>query len=225
MENKTSKQEPTKTEIAVDRMDKLQSFNRRVNAWLSRWQRIPVAEKIFFVQHLAIMIKAGIPLDQALTTLAKQTENKRFKKVLNNVAQKVNRGETLADALGVHPKVFNELFVNMIRSGEVSGKLENVLNQLYIQLKKEHDLFSKVRGALTYPTVIVIAMLVIGVLMMIFILPKITALFTDLEAELPLATRLLIGFSIAISSYGIFILIGVVIFLVVLVQIWRTIQG
>lgn len=223
--NNLNPPEPTKTEKAVKRINKLQSFNARINDWLYNLQRIPAAQKIFFVQHLAVMVKSGITLDQALKTLAEQSENKRFKKVLRDIAEKVNRGEPLADALAAYPRVFNELFVNMIRSGEISGKLESVLQQLYVQIKKEHNLIAKVKGALTYPAVIVLAMLVIGTLMIIFILPKITALFTDLEADLPLATRALIGFSNIISSYGIFVLIGVIAFIIILVQIWRTEQG
>lgn len=225
MQNKKEPQKNTQAQKAVQRMNKLQSLNDKINDKLANLQRIPTAEKIFFIQHLAVMVKAGIPIDQALTTLAEQTENKRFKKILSAISEKVQSGEPLSVALAAHPKIFNELFVNVIRSGEQSGKLENVLGQLYTQLKKEHDLISKVKGALTYPAVIVAAMLVIGVLMIIFVLPKIISLFEDIDAELPLTTRLLIGFSDFVSAYGIYLLIALVILVIILVRAGRTRQG
>ena len=162
---------------------------------------IPLKEKIFFVQNIGVMVRSGISLSEALKTLSKQTKNQRFSQVISEVQQKIEAGQSFGDALFGYPKIFNNLFINIIKAGEVSGKLEEALKDLHTQMKKDHDLISKVKSALTYPAVIIVAMLGIGSLMMIFVIPKLTALFKDMDAELPLATRVLITLSDLTISY------------------------
>ncbi|MFA6551516.1 MAG: type II secretion system F family protein [Patescibacteria group bacterium] len=208
-----SKEEP---QISDDK-----NYFAGVNGWLARRQRIPVAEKIFFVQHLAIMVKAGISLAKALEMLAKQTTNKHFKFIIEDIYIQVNKGGTLADALKKYPRVFDELFANMVAAGEASGTLEAVLKNLHLQLKRNHQLGSKIRGALMYPAVILIAMSVIGVGMMIFVVPKFVSIFADAKIELPLMTRILIAVSNAFVNHGIVtaaILTAVVIGLIILLK-------
>src|SRR3990167_3041353 len=112
--------------------------------WLLRFQPISVSEKIFFVQHLGVMVKAGISLAKALEMLAQQTANKRFQAVIQNLHQDVNKGGTLAAALKRYPGVFDELFANMVAAGEASGTLEEVLKSIYLQLKRNHQLTTKI---------------------------------------------------------------------------------
>jgi type IV pilus assembly protein PilC len=116
----------------------------------------------------------------------------------------------------MYPRIFNELFVNMIGSGEVSGKLEDVLAQLHIQTKKQYELASRIKGALTYPVIVVCAMIGIGIFMMVFIIPKITSVFTESDVPLPLFTRILIGLSdflvnqwLISSVGGLIIIVGI----------------
>lgn len=183
------------------------------------------AEKIFFTQNLQVMVRAGLSVAIALKTLADQTSNKTMKGILLEVYTKVDRGVPLSDALADHPKVFSELFVNMVRAGEKSGKLEEVLAQLTTQLRKSHALISKVRGALTYPIIVVVAMIGIGIAMMVFVIPKITGLFTEVNATLPLPTRILIGASDFILAHGLWLLIGTVIGIIAFVKIIHTKKG
>lgn len=152
------------------------SFMAKANAYLLTLQRVPLKEKLFFVQYLVPMLKVGISLSQALRTLSKQSRNKYFQSILTDVAEKVDGGKSLAASITPYKKVFGELFVSMIEAGEVSGNLENVLEQLHIQIKKDHDLTSKVKGALTYPTVILFAMFGIGIFMFVVIIPKMTSI-------------------------------------------------
>lgn len=175
----------------------------KINDYLKRFGRVPLKEKLFFVQHLSVMVKAGISLSAALKTLTKQTENKYFASILEEISSNVEKGTSFAECLKPHNKIFGELFVNMIEAGEISGKLEEVLQQLYIQMKKQNELISKVKGALTYPIVILVAMLGIGIFMIVFIVPKITGIFQELNAELPLPTKILIGVSNALVNHGI----------------------
>lgn len=201
------------------------SVINKINDFIARLSRVPLKEKLFFVQYLSVMLKAGISLSVALKTLTKQAENKFFAKILKEISGEVEKGVSFAESLKPYKKIFGELFINMIEAGEVSGKLEDVLSQLYTQLKKQHELISKVKGALTYPVIIIIAMAGIGTFMMIFIVPKITGMFKDFNAELPLPTKILIGISDALVNNGLLSLVIFIVVVLALIQILRTYKG
>jgi len=212
-------------EIKENEIEKKQSAMEKINAFLAKFQRITAADKIFFTQNILVMIKAGIPLSKALKTLALQTKNKNFSNILLDLHYNIDQGQSLTKALQKYEKIFGELFVNMIKSGELSGKLENVLEQLHIQLKKNHTLIIKIRNALIYPVIILLAMSGIGTAMLIFVVPKIMDVFTEVDAQLPLATRALIKFSSIISQHGVIFGISVVCCIIVFIQILRTKKG
>lgn len=169
---------------------------------------VPVVQKIFFLQNLQVMVRTGFSLGHALDTLAQQTEHKMFKRIIQELSHDVEAGTPLSTALSKHPKVFPELFVNMIAAGEVSGKLDDVLLRLTIQIKKDHQLVAKVKGALTYPVIVIVAMVVLGTAMMAFVIPKLLTVFTASGGTLPLPTRILIAISSFFQDYIIFIIIG-----------------
>jgi type IV pilus assembly protein PilC len=201
------------------------SFIEKLNSGFAKLLGVPLKEKLFFLQHLSVMLKAGISLSASLKTLSAQTENKHFKTILLDISSKVEKGVSFTESLREHERIFGELFINMVEAGELSGKLEQVLERLFIQTKKSYELRSKVKGALTYPLVILIAMLGIGSFMMFFIIPKITAMFKEFNAKLPLPTRILIGISEAVVNNGV---LSAVIFLIsigVIVQVLRTRRG
>jgi len=197
----------------------------KINLFLQKLTSVPLAEKLFFIQHLGIMLKAGISLSTALKTLAKQTTNKRFARIIADISRNVEKGVSFTESLKPHEKIFGQLFINMIESGEISGKLEEVLKRLYIQFKKNHELVSKVKGALIYPIVILIAMSGIGTFMMIAVVPKITAMFKDFNAELPLATKLLIKFSDSLVANGLLYLVALIVVILTIVQLIKTKRG
>lgn len=180
---------------------------------LKQFWRISLVEKMMFAQHLAVMLKAGLSLNRALQVLAEQTRSPRFKKIILQIEKDVRQGISFSQALAKHPRVFNQLFVSMVKVGEVSGTLENVLRLLAEQMRKDHELIARVRGAMIYPAVILVAMLGIGILMMIMVVPKLTQTFTELEIELPLMTRIVIGLSHFLQHYLIIGLVGLVIFI------------
>ena len=197
----------------------------KINLFLQKLTSVPLAEKLFFIQHLGIMLKAGISLSTALKTLAKQTTNKRFARIIADISRNVEKGVSFTESLKPHEKIFGQLTINMIESGEISGKLEEVLKRLYIQFKKNHELVSKVKGALTYPIVILVAMGGIGTFMMIAVVPKITAMFKDFNAELPLVTKLLIKFSDSLVANGLLYLVALVVVILIIVQLIKTKRG
>jgi len=180
----------------------------------ARFTRVPVAQKLFFVQQLSIMVKTGISLAVALKTLGQQTANRKLRSILTDIQQEVERGNTFSKGLERHRSVFGDLFISMIAGGEASGKLEEVLNQLFLQLKRDHALMSKVRGAMIYPSVIVSAMIGVGIMVMIFVVPNLLAIFEEIDVPLPITTKILIGLSKAILSYGWLIAIGLVVAMV-----------
>ncbi|MFH1029764.1 MAG: type II secretion system F family protein [bacterium] len=206
-------------------MENNKTFIERANAFLLRLQSISDTDKMFFAQHMGVMIKAGIPIAKAIKTLSLQTDNQRFSKVLLEVYEGVEKGETLAASLKKHKNVFGDLFINMISSGEVSGKLEEVLSQIYIQLKKRHELISKIRNALIYPVIVVLAMFGIGAFMMVFVIPKIINVFEGFQAKLPVATKILITISRAINQHGIIVASSIIISGFLFIRLLKTKQG
>jgi len=165
---------------------------------------IPAKEKIFFVKNLQVMIRSGLALDKGLRTLAEQTTNKHFQKILKDLAQDTEKGLAFSESLKKYESIFGGLFVNMVEAGEISGRMEDVLSQIYLQLKKTQELKSKIIGALTYPIIVVASMLLIGIGMIIFVVPKITSIFKELNTDLPLPTKILIGISDFVVNHGIF---------------------
>ncbi len=201
------------------------SLLKRIDNYLLRFSRISPKEKLFFLQYFSIMIRAGLSLSLILKTLAKQTSNKRFSMIIDDIRVRVEKGRSLAESFRVYNNIFGELFINMIESGETSGNLEESLNQLYKQTKKKNELISKVKGALTYPVFILLVMIIVGIVMMVKVVPKLTGMLEKFDAELPLATRILISISDFITNNGLFLLLVFVILIIFAYFLLRTYKG
>ncbi len=178
--------------------------------FLANFQRVPLKQKIVFIEDLQIMMKSGIAAPRALKIIAKQTKHKKFRKVLDDLAAGVESGKSLHEVMERYPKVFSRIFISMVKVGEISGNLEKALDYLGVQLEREADLKSKTKGAMIYPAVIVSAMVIIGILMAIFVLPKLTGIFKDFNTDLPLATRMIIGFSDFMAGNSVLVLVMLV---------------
>jgi len=188
-------------------------------------KRVSLVDRMLFTRYLSVMIKAGLSFSRALKVLSEQTKNQYFAEIIRQINDNVRKGESLADSLAKHPKVFNELSVNMVRVGETGGNLEEVLGNLAEQMKKDHEVVSKVRGAMVYPAVIFVAMIIIGILMMIFVIPTLLATFKELKVELPFATRVIIIVSDAFQNYGLFILAGMILSVWGFLAVIKTAKG
>ena len=154
---------------------------------------VSLTEKLMFTRNLQVMVSAGLPLPRALETLASQIKSKKFKKALLNINEEIIKGKNFSDSLKAHPDIFSELFQSMIKVGEETGNLEEVLRILSQQIERENELKSKIKGALMYPAVIVSAMIGIGILMLVMVVPKLAETFEELNIELPFTTRMVIG--------------------------------
>ncbi len=154
---------------------------------------VPLKEKMFFVRNLQVMTGAGLSLPRALGALSNQTKNKKFKEALLHIREEITRGRSLSAALGDYPDIFSELFQSMVNVGEESGTLDKVFETLSLQMEKEHTLKSKIQGAMVYPSVIIAAMVGVGILMLVTIVPTLAATFEELGIELPATTKTVIG--------------------------------
>jgi len=157
---------------------------------------------------LGTLLHAGVTLPEALKALTDQVESPRFKGILSDIAEKVNQGGSLAESMAGYPKVFPDLYVNMIRAGEASGALETVLFRLAEFLEKQIEIKGKVTSAMVYPAVLGVLGGIIIVVLMIGIVPKITAMFEGMNASLPWNTELLIWLSDAMSTYWYLMVLG-----------------
>lgn len=182
-------------------------------------------EKIGFIENLGVMLKAGISITRCLQILVKQTTNPKFKSVLTDVASQVEQGKTLGDALSKYSEIFPGIAISMVKVGELSGNLDKSLEYLTVQLHREADLKSKVRGAMIYPSVIVGAMIIIGILLSIFVLPSLTAIFKDMNATLPLTTKAVIAFADFMSGHAIVVIVGLVAIIAATIALYRTYPG
>jgi len=153
---------------------------------------IKLHQKIIFAKNLGLMMKAGLSITRALAVMGKQSKNKAFKKLLSDLEDDISHGKTLSESLGNRSNVFSRLFVSMVKAGEESGNVSGSLGIVSSQMEKSYLLAKKVRGALIYPAVIISAMIVIAILLLIFMVPTLSATFEGLGAELPLSTRILI---------------------------------
>jgi type IV pilus assembly protein PilC len=188
--------------------------------------RIKDKDIVVFTRQFATMIDAGLPLVQALDILSTQVENKAFSKTIAQVRVDVEAGATYADALRKHPRVFSELYVNMVAAGEAGGILDTILNRLAAYIEKAMKLKKKVKGAMIYPAVVTsIAVLVIAVIM-IFVVPTFAKMFTQLGGVLPLPTRIVINTSNFIAGIGGLMVFGAIVAVVVFItQFRRTENG
>ena len=156
---------------------------------------VPTRDVVIFTRQFSTMINAGLPLVQSLTVLAEQTENKVLADTTKAVVYDVESGATLADAFGKHPKVFSELYVNMVAAGEAGGILDTILGRLAVFLEKNDALVRKVKGAMVYPSVIFsVAAIAISVLL-IFVIPVFERMFASVNLALPLPTAIVVGLS------------------------------
>jgi type IV pilus assembly protein PilC len=188
-------------------------------------QRVTAKDLVIFSRQFATMIDAGLPLVQCLDILASQLENAEFKKVLLDVKGSVEGGSTFADALGKHPKVFDELYVNLIAAGEVGGILDVILNRLSGFLEKAEKLKGKVKGAMTYPVVVIIIALVVVTGLLVFIVPIFEDMFADFGEALPLPTRIVVIMSDFIKNYWYLIIAGIVSTIIGVNRAYQTKRG
>lgn len=168
-------------------------------------------EVVAFTRQLATMVGAGLVLSESMDILSEQQENKSFKKALEEVSHDIKGGLTLAAALARHNGIFPPVYINLVKSGEASGKLDQVLLRMADSLEKDREFRARVRGAMIYPVVVVTMMFLVIVLMMVFVIPRLTVLYNESTLDLPLPTKILIATSnIFINFWWLMLIIAAV---------------
>lgn len=188
-------------------------------------KNIPIKDKIIFTQQLGIMIKSGISIVDGLRALEEETENKNFALMIQKIISDIEGGTPFSQALEKHPEAFSEIYINMVKSGEQSGKSDVVLLRLASQLDKEYELKRKIKGALAYPVFVMFTLVAVLVLIVTFVIPQLKAVFDDAGVSLPLLTRALIALSLFLKKDGIFVLGGLIILVWVLLRFIKTTSG
>jgi type IV pilus assembly protein PilC len=180
---------------------------------------------LIFVRQFATMIDAGLPLVQCLDILGSQTPNAAFRKVIFAIKTRVEGGSTFSDALKDHPKVFDELFVQLCAAGEVGGILDTILNRLAVYREKAEKLKAKVKSAMTYPIIVVVVGIGVTAVLMLKVTPVFAKMFADFGSSLPAPTQIVVNLSEWLQQYVFHMVGGIVAFVVVCIAIYRNPRG
>lgn len=163
--------------------------------------RITVKDKIVFTRQLATLIGAGLPLSQSLRTVVDQTSNKRLQGIVQEIIADVEGGKQLSVAFGKHPEVFDKIFLALVTAGEASGTLDEALKRVAAQQEKDAAMMSKIKGALTYPIIVLVVILGVMIFMLLTVIPQVAKLYSDMKQPLPLLTQIMINISSFMVSY------------------------
>lgn len=175
------------------------------------FHRIKSKDKVLFARQLSTLINAGLPLSQALRSVADQTENKPFKAMINSIIIDIEGGKALSMSLAKHPEVFNRIFISLVAAGETSGTLDKELERIAIQQEKDANVVSKIRGAMIYPLIVMLVMVGVVTFMIIKVIPQIQLLYTSFPgSHLPIVTRVLIDLSKIMQKYWFIVIIAVI---------------
>lgn len=178
------------------------------------FERVSPKDIVLFSRQLSTLISAKVPIVQALRVLQLQVSSNKLRSIISDVAEKVESGDSLSSALSMYPKYFSNLYVNLTKAGELSGSLDDSLLYLANQLEKDYDLRSKIIGSMTYPIFIVVAIVSVGAIMFIKVLPPLVAILQESEVELPPTTKILIATTNVFQNYW-WLLIGIVVGIVI----------
>src|SRR5688572_18549689 len=181
---------------------------KSVEIHLKNGSGVSQKEVVVFTRQFATMIDAGLPLVQCLEILGSQQTNMHFQKNIMTVKADVEAGSTLADALGKHPKVFDDLYVNLVAAGEVGGILDTILNRLALYMEKNMKLKRQVKGAMIYPAVVLMVAVAVTAVLLVFVIPVFEKMFKDFGGALPAPTQLVIDLSNGLRANGFIVVIS-----------------
>lgn len=200
---------------------KVQAFAQK----LEIFHRVSRKDIVSFSRQLAILFKSNVPVVESLQTIANQTKKQNFKEKIIAIAEKVEGGTPLSQALGIYPKLFSPFFVSVVKSGEATGKLSEVLGYLADHTEKEYNFYSQLVTAMVYPIFILAVFMIILILMSILVVPKLTEVLLEAGGELPFSTKMVISISDALKNWWWLILVAFFGFFIFISQLIKTKQG
>lgn len=187
--------------------------------------RITTKDKVVFTRQLATLIGAGLPLSQSLRTVQEQTANKRMQEIVQEIISDVEGGKSLSDSFSKHPEVFNKVYVALVAAGETSGTMDDALKRLAAQQEKDAAMMGKIRGAMMYPSIVLVVIILVVGFMLFTVMPQVEGLYRDLNKELPLITLIMVGTAKFFTGFWWLIILLLIIGGYFLVQYLKTDQG
>ena len=194
--------------LIVVKLDARRSIN--IFDRITIFDRVSTKEVVLFSRQLSTLVNAKVPIIQSLKILQYQVSSYKLRSIITEIMEKVENGESLSSAITEYPVVFSDLYVNLVKSGELSGSLDDSLEYLANQLEKDYDLRSKVVGAMTYPAFIICVLILVGLLMFLFVLPPLVQVLTEAEVELPITTKVLIATTGFVQAAWVYLIIALV---------------
>lgn len=188
-------------------------------------KKVGLKDKIIFTKQLSIMIRSGLSILDALESLQEESSNKQLHAIILNLISEIQGGASLSQAMASHREVFGDIYISMIRSGEKSGKVDEVLERLAVQLEKDYDIIRKIKGALSYPIFILVTMVVVVALVIIVVIPPLKSIFDDAGVSLPALTKMMIALSYFLKDNGLYVLAGLVVVVVSIARWQKTKTG
>lgn len=182
-------------------------------------------EIIQTAKNLSAMLSAGLSISRALSVIERQSSNKSLKVIATGLSDAVRKGASFHESLAAYPKVFPEIFVAMVRAGEESGSLSDSLTVVALQMERSEELIRKIRGAMIYPVIVITAVVIVGILMLIYVVPTLTSTFTALGAKVPLATRVIVAMSDFVVAHVSIVFLGFIAFVVGIIAFVRSAVG
>jgi len=202
------------------RLAKLKAYEKQ-----AKRKRIKLADLTVFTQQLSSMLEAGLPLVSALEALQEQTQNPVFQVIIRNVRQDVSSGTAFSDAVAKYPNAFPNLFISMVEAGEASGGLSSILGKVAVYFEDSVKLIRKVKGALTYPSAVILLAIGLVQVLLVFVIPVFAEMFTSFGKELPRPTQILIDLSAFLKANILYMIAGLIVFIFVLRRLLRTPRG
>ncbi len=220
-------------EAVIDRLREMKYFiisveqksQSLLSTEITLFKTIKIRDLAIFYRQFATMVSAGLTLVNCLEILSKQTENKLLAKKIEDIKKSVERGSTLADAFASHPETFSRLYINMIKAGEIGGVLDDILNRMATLMEKEYELRQKIKSAMTYPSFIFGAALIMAVFMLTFILPQFVGIFQQFGGQLPFLTKILVWLTITFNRYWYIFFAVFALIIIAFISYNRTKQG
>lgn len=190
---------------------KIELQDDKTNIFARLSGRITTKDKVVFTRQLATLIGAGLPLSQSLRTVQEQTANKRMQEIVQEIISDVEGGKSLSDSFSKHPEVFNKVYIALVAAGETSGTMDDALKRLAAQQEKDAAMMSKIRGAMMYPSIVLVVIILVVGFMLFTVVPQVEGLYSDLNKELPLITLLMVRTAnFFISSWWLVILLMII---------------
>ncbi len=204
---------------------KIEEMQSGSNLFERLTNRVTSKDKVVFTRQLSTLIEAGLPMSQSLRTVLEQTQNRRMRAVVQDVIESVEGGKSLHDSFAQHPDIFDKLFLALVEVGEASGTLDKALLRVAAQQEKDSATMSKIRGAMTYPVIVLFVIVGVLAFMLLTVVPQVERLYDDLHRELPVITLIMVGVSNFIINFWWLILIALVAFGYFFSQYLRTENG